>query len=130
MLNVDHLSLDSQVKINQRCNIQASLSWSPGGTQPGGAGGLRAGGRINTQPVWMHREALHGSESQEGAGQDTPSVPCRSLCPGSTGHPLDPQNRRADRSDTGNVWLQLCCCATVTTHCPLLTASSKAIIKF
>lgn len=90
MLNVDHLSFYSQVKTNQRCHVKASLCWSPRGAQPEGAGALRACGRINPQPVWMHREG--GSPWLCVTAKElarTPKVcPCKSLCPGQLLAPL------------------------------------------
>lgn len=134
MLNVDHLSLYSQVKINQGCNVKASLSWSRGVTQPEGVGGFES--------MWQRAELIQSLSGytgrlyitlscRKGTGQDTQSVSCKSLCPGQQLAPLCfPRRKRVDRCERGKMWLQLCCCAGVTTHCPLLTASSKAIIKF
>lgn len=134
MLNVDHLSLYSQVKINQGCNVKASLSWSRGVTQPEGVGGFES--------MWQRAELIHSLSGytgrlyitlsrRKGTGQDTQRASCKSLCPGQQLAPLSsPRRKRVDRSERGKMWLQLCCCAGVTTHCPLLTASSRAIIKF
>ena len=93
---------------------------------------MRACGRgQNTQPVWIHREALHHSGLQETHWPGHPRYALRDPLPRQRlASVISPRRKRVDRSERGRTWLQLCCCARVTTHRPLLTASSKAIIKF